>query len=165
MAKKPEGPSLPVLGGVWASIRDAAGPPTLEQARERLGGAWVGGPGVGELVLVRAATGRRPGVVVHASPTDRDVWIGAGRIQRVPPAELEPTDREDPELEAVAGDARVFASLTEGQAVVYTDRTGTPGEGTLAEKLRYGALVGLGDGRVIAVSFRMLAPADGDAPS
>jgi hypothetical protein len=163
VGKKGEGAELPVLGGIWASIRDA-GPPTIDQARERLGGAWQGGPGVGDTVSLSGATGAQTGVVVHASPTERDVWIGAGRIRRVGAYEVRPPpEGPGPELAAIADDARVHASLREGQRVVYQTRDGATGTGVLAEKLRYGSLVGLEDGRVIAVSFRRLGPT-GDEP-
>ncbi|HJL14860.1 MAG TPA: hypothetical protein RMH99_04340 [Sandaracinaceae bacterium LLY-WYZ-13_1] len=150
---------LPVLGGIWRSIRDASRPPTLEQARDRLGGPFQGGSGIGRRVTVGDA---RVGVVIHAGPAELDVWIGGGRIQRVGVAEAADAPSSDRDaLEAVADDARVHTALREGQRVAFLRRDGSIGEGRLAEKLRYGSLVGLDDGRVVAVSFRRLAPADG----
>ena len=60
----------------------------------------------------------------------------------------------------------MHASLRTGQRITFQRRDGSVGEGTLVEKCRYGSLVGLEDGRVLAVSFRKLAPAAEDgAPS
>ncbi len=148
---------LPVLPGF------ASGPPTLDEARRALGGPWEGGPQIGETVRVRGPREERVGVVVHASPTHRDVWVGAGRIVRAPLAQTEPV--HDPSLARVSADACVFASLQAGQRVAYEARDGEVGEGVLAEKLRFGGLVGVDDGRVLAVGFRMLTPAAEGAPS
>lgn len=158
-----EKPNLPVLGGLLGALSTGA-PPTLDEARETLGGAWEGGPDVGRTVKVPGPIAARVGVVVHASPTHRDVWIGAGRLQRVPVARVELVE-DDVELAAVADDARAFAALREGDHVAYEARDGTVGEGTLVEKLRYGGLVGLEGGRVLAVSFRKLTSAGQGAPS
>ena len=45
---------LPVFGGLLDPLRQT---PTLDQARVRLGGPWVGGPDIGRLVGVRGRTG------------------------------------------------------------------------------------------------------------
>ncbi|MFK7988773.1 MAG: hypothetical protein AB8I08_22325 [Sandaracinaceae bacterium] len=153
-----ERPKLPVIGGVFAKLSRPSGPPTLEQARETLGGPWVGdGTGtcpVGSTVAVQPVGTH--GVVVHAEPDRRDVWIGGGRIQRVSLDRIEPKDA--PEWAQLADEARVFLHLRPSAPVAYETRTGEVGEGVLIEKLRYGGLVGLEDGRVVAVSFRKLTP-------
>lgn len=153
---------LPVLPGLLGAL--AGGPPTLDEARANLGGPWEGGPDVGQTVRIPGPIAPRVGVVVHASPTHRDVWIGAGRLQRVPAAQAEITE-PDEELAPIAADARVFGALLQGQRVAYETRDGEVGEGTLVEKLRFGGLVGLEGGRVLAVSFRKLAPAAGEEAS
>lgn len=156
-------PNLPVLPGLLGLLN--SGPPTLDEARKNLGGAWEGGPDVGRTVSVAGAHGARIGVVVHSSPTHRDVWIGGGRLQRVPVARVE-LGADDANLADVAADARIFGALQVGQRVAYEARDGTVGEGTLVEKLRFGGLVGLEDeGRVLAVSFRKLTPASEGEPS
>jgi len=152
---------LPVFGGVLGSL--GAGPPSLDEARAKLGGPWVGGPDIGRVVRVPAPIGHRVGVVIHASDTHRDVWIGAGRIQRVVAADVE--GAEDGSLDEVVADARMHAGLTAEQPVVFQHRDGRTEEAVVVEKLRFGSLVGTEDGRILAVSFRRVAPRDGDAPS
>lgn len=162
-----DGPKLPVLGGVFAQLARSAAPPTLDQARKTLGGPWIGAGampneakscGVGTTVAVQPVG--TLGVVVHAEPERRDVWIGGGRIQRVDLGRVEPADA--PEWEALADEARVFLHLVPETRVAYETREGDVGEGVLLEKLRYGGLVGLEDGRVVAVSFRKLTPVTGE---
>lgn len=141
---------------------DVESSPTVDRAREALGGRVESGEGAGSVVLVtmkRGAPAR--GVVVCAVGDERDVWIGEGRFVRTHPSELAPTD--DASLEGVAVDARLFASLREGARVCAIAKDGTRREGVLAEKCRYGALVAV-DGKVLAVSFRRIVPlADGVA--
>ena len=172
MGTKDEGARLPVLGGVWGQIDAAAsGPPTLDQARRSLGGPWRRHtPDRATLgTLVRVAG--RVGVVIHATSSDRDVWIDKGTIRRTSRldsiVELSPDAIDDPELaselDRVAADAQVHASVSEGQQVVFLRRDGSTGLGVVAEKLRYGALVGVEGGAVLAVSFRRLAPTGSDA--
>ncbi|MGE0786120.1 MAG: hypothetical protein AB7S26_10555 [Sandaracinaceae bacterium] len=170
---EPKGPKVPVLSGLFAA-RATDGPPTLDRARETLGGPWVGGPEIGDVVRIHDR--ERLGVVVHADLTHRDVWIGSGRIQRVradevevaPRPSLDPLeesrDRAEAELDAVLADVRIFASLENGAPVTYQDREGRAHGGTLVEKLRFGALVGTPDQRIVAVSFRRVAPNPPDAP-
>ncbi|MEC7525430.1 MAG: hypothetical protein VYE22_36440 [Myxococcota bacterium] len=166
MAREGDRPNLPVLGGLWGAL-ESGGPPTLEDARAKLGGAWVSARHVGESLDVPGPEGRRIGLVIHSTPTERDLWVGPGRIQRVALADCRSAGGLVPDLDDVASDARVHASLSEGQRVTFQRRDGSVGVGTLAEKCRYGSLVGLDDGRILAVSFRKLAPAaaDHEAPS
>lgn len=63
------------------------------------------------------------------------------------------------EIEAIAGDARLFGQIVEGQAVRYADEAGALVQGVVIEKCRWGALVRRLDGVVVAVGFRKLWPA------
>ncbi|GAB5550000.1 MAG: hypothetical protein RID81_43210 [Sandaracinaceae bacterium] len=165
MGKKSDRPNLPVLGGLWGTL-ESGETPTLDDAREKLGGPWIGRQDLGAPVDIPGPDGRRIGVVIHATPTERDVWIGGGRIQRVALADTRPAGGLVPDLDDIVDDAHVHASLRTGQRITFQRRDGSVGEGTLVEKCRYGSLVGLEDGRVLAVSFRKLAPAAEDgAPS
>lgn len=134
------------------------GPPTIEQARDALGGRAATEPRAGRRVRVHDASGAlAEGVIVFASPREDDVWIGEGRFRRVSPADCVPLEGGDPALAPIAADARRFAALSEGAAVTFVDRGGRPHEGTMVEKCRYGALVAEGT-RIVAVSFRRIAP-------
>ena len=148
-------PPLPVFGGLLGPRKR---PPTLADARIQLGGAWVGGPDIGRVVAFSAATGTRTGVIIHSTPTERDVWIAEGRIQRISATEAVLSEDRDPVHEPVAADARLHASLRPGDHVAFQRPDGSGGQGMIAEKLRYGSLVGTTGGRVIAVSFRRLVP-------
>lgn len=150
---------LPSLG--LGAVRIPAGPPSVDDARAALGGRASTGPEAGARVRI----GGSEGVVVFASASERDVWIGEGRFQRVAADACEPAPRaSSAELDPVAADARRFAGLAEGDAVRYRDRHDREHEGQLVEKCRYGALVLRADARVVAVSFRRVAPA-ADPPS
>lgn len=157
MADRPR-VSLATLGlGV-----DVESSPTVDRAREALGGRVTSEKGAGVVVVVtmkRGAPAR--GVVVCALGDERDVWIGEGRFVRVHAADVEPAS--DPALDAVASDARLFSTLREGARVRAIAKYGARRDGILAEKCRYGALVAV-EGKVLAVSFRRIVPAaDGDA--
>lgn len=156
---------LPVFGGVLGSL--GAGPPSLDDARAKLGGPWIGGPDIGRVVRIPASIGHRVGVVIHATETHRDVWIGAGRVQHVSGASVEEAEEAegDETFDAVVADARMHAELTVEQPVVFQHRDGRTEEGVLVEKLRFGSLVGTEDGRVLAVSFRRLGPRGTEPPS
>lgn len=83
-----------------------------------------------------------------------DVWLSGDRVQRVRRADTHPAGAPAPrELAAVAGDARAFADLREGQRVAFLQE-GRQGEGALVEKCRFGGLVELGSGTVVGVGFR-----------
>ena len=73
---------------------------------------------------------------------------------------LEPfTGAAPEELRRVATDARLFASLREGQQVRYVDPLDGMTTGTLVEKCRYGALVlREGDETVLGVGFSRVWP-------
>lgn len=134
--------------------------PTVDSARQRLGGRGESGPGVGRAVLVPAPLGtRKVGVVVYADDESWDVWLGGGRVRRSKPEECRALPGElEEELAALAADARLFASLREGESVRWQHADGLIHEGVLVEKCRYGALVVAGGDRVVAVGFRQLWP-------
>lgn len=144
---------LPTVGGAID-----LGPPTIEQARHGLGGrASTEGRAGARVRVADPRGGLVEGVVVFASATEDDVWIGEGRFRRVPPAQCIVLERGDPALDGVEIHARRFAGLREGEPVSYLDRSGREHEGTVVEKCRYGALVADGS-RIVAVSFRRVAP-------
>lgn len=153
--------SLPSLGD-----RDVPrGPPTIEEAREALGGrvATRQGSSLGDLARFRDVYQRDvEGVVVCETAETLDVWIGEGRFQRiaVERARLSRASSEHA-LADVAADARVFDTLREGQPVRFLSRDGAHREGVLAERCRYGALVSF-EGRIFAVSFRRLWPLEAE---
>lgn len=153
--------SLPSLGA-----RDVpSGPPSIDEAREALGGRIARSPSarIGALARFRDARGRDvEGVVVCETSDELDVWIGEGRLQRVATTRAA-LDRMEPDhmLADVAADARVFASLSEGQRIRFLTRDGSSHEGVLAETCRYGALVSH-ESRVLAVSFRRLWPLEAE---
>jgi hypothetical protein len=156
MAQSPRGrSSLPTFLGV-------ASTPTVDQARETLGGRASTDHTAGARVRVGSVRGAAiEGVVVFGSERERDVWIGEGRFQRIAAGDCETLSLGDPALgdralDAVADDARRFATFVEGAAVRYLDRSGRAHEGTLVEKCRYGALVMGEGGRILAVGFRRI---------
>ena len=142
------------------AVRIPAGPPSVDDARAALGGrASTVISSAGARVRVASSEG----VVVFASTSERDVWIGEGRFQRVAAAACEPIEpTPHAELDAVAADARRFAAMSEGDSVRFRDRQDRDHAGQLVEKCRYGALVLGEDARVIAVSFRRLMQIESD---
>ena len=79
-----------------------------------------------------------PGVVVFASRTEVHVLLDGARLRRLPPAELMIHEGGDVaiELEKIAGDARLFGQLVEGQPVRYADDSGGLVSGKVVEKCR-----------------------------
>lgn len=148
---------LPVVEELLASK------PTLAEARRRLGGPRGGeGEDVGRIVTV-AAGALRTGVVLFASNDERHVVFDGGVVRRtsVEKCMYDARDVAEP-LRALADDVRVFAALADGDEVVFTDGA-AEARGTIVEMCRYGALVGLRDGRVLALGFRKLRPAGAGA--
>ncbi len=133
----------------------AAGPPTVDAMRRRLGGRASTDPGAGEVLAFRDERGHeRHGVVLFARGEELDVWGAGDRVRRVRRAATRPVDGiVSEELWAVARDAVAFGELREGQAVRYQHAEG-PGAGRLVEKCRFGGLVERGDGRLLGVGFR-----------
>jgi hypothetical protein len=144
-------------GKSMLSLLPGGPPPTVDAARERLGGRASTGPGAGEIVGVRTGLG-------FTSGDERDVWVGDGRIRRVDEARIVGAPQPvDAALEAVAADVRVFATMREGEPVRFLAHDGAMREGTLVEKCRYGALVLGSGGKIVAASFRRLWPVAAEA--
>jgi hypothetical protein len=132
----------------------AASAPTLEAARKALGGPALGAEDAG---LAVALADGRPGIVLHRGGGRVDVWVAAGRIHRVAPDRVDPLEEVPPGLAQVAEDARRFAALSAGDAVRFRTRDGGERSGTLVERCCFGGLVGVADGKVLAVGFRRVA--------
>jgi hypothetical protein len=161
--------------------------PTVDAVRRRLGGRATTEAGAGELVtLTTREGGELRGVILFARGEDVDVWIERGgsppparlpwvlgaappgapatsprsgvvhRTRRADVAPLRAPASKD--LDAVAGDARAFAGLREGERIRFQTEGGLA-EGLLIEKCRFGALVQRDDGTVVGVGFRRVWPA------
>ncbi len=145
--------SLPVYrGDVPAS------PPTVDDARQSLGGRASTTNDAGRAVVLKNGL---VGIVVFASAESFDVCTEDGRFYRTRPDQVTDAATELPEsMQSIAADARIFATLDENRRVRYQRSRGKLEEGLLAEKCRYGALIATDDGRVLAVSFRRLWPLD-----
>ncbi len=176
---------------VSTPIKEIKKKPSIDTARARLGGriseidlpppgfvpgAIVTFPLATPALRALGDTRRMSGVVVFASRSEVHVLLDGVRLRRVPPGEvtiatLKETEEtaehavELDELEKIAGDARLFGQLAEGQTVRYADDTGVLIHGKVVEKCRWGALVLREDGAVVAVGFRKLwpSPAGGEA--
>ncbi len=157
--------TLPVLQEALASARQHfEDNPTVDSAREKLGGRVQTEADVGQLVEVPGAFGLvRTGVVICRIDDEADVWLGAGRVQRTRESlTLASSDDADPDLLGLAADAKVFAALNEGQRVLFVSGPSSqPTQGLLVEKCRYGGLVWTDDEKVVAVGFRQLVPQPG----
>jgi hypothetical protein len=132
--------------------------PTLDAAREQLGGRGSPDGEIGTLVHATTLPGEPLGVVLFRAGGKADLWIGDGRVRRVGEETLRDASRaEAPErLLSTAARVRDFAALQEGDAVRFEPKEGTAEEGVLIEKHRYGALVLRSDERIVAVGFRRL---------
>jgi hypothetical protein len=158
--------TLPAVERALAEARSlAAGNPTVDAARERLGDRIATDPDVGQAVRVERALGvRHLGVVIFRKGESVDVWLGAGRVRRLAgPDTLSTVDAKEltPSLVVISDTAVLFANLHEGQRVCFEAHDGSLGEGMLVEKCRYGALVLTGEGpsaKIMAIGFSNLAP-------
>ncbi len=111
-----------------------------------------------------AGDGSTTGVVVFASAIEVHVLLDGVRLRRLAPAQVRLHEGEiPPPLEKIAGDARLFGEIVEGQSVRYADARGALVDGRVVEKCRWGALVLREDGTVIAVGFRKLWPSPSGA--
>lgn len=135
--------------------------PTLEAARQRLGGRapTAGGRAPGTIVELSG----KPAAIVFASDTELHVLIDAtekgARMRKTKPELVGVWSGDVPAmLGKMATDASVFARLLEGQNVRYADDSGALRAARLIEKCRYGALVARDDGTIVAVGFRKLWP-------
>lgn len=147
--------------------------PSIDAARARLGGrisemdmplaGFVPGTIVSFAYPSRALGERQrmSGVVVFASRSEVHVLLDGIRLRRMSPADVtivKESDEITAPLEQIAGDARLFGQLAEGQPIRYADDTGSLVTGKVVEKCRWGALVLRDDGAVVAVGFRKLWP-------
>ncbi|MFO0734760.1 MAG: hypothetical protein U0270_02730 [Labilithrix sp.] len=149
--------------------------PSIDAARDRLGGRITSedvppaGLALGLVVGVGGGRGEErvvPGVVIYASRTEVHVLLDGVRLRRVQPDSVRPYSGDvSLALSKIAGDAKLFARLAEGESVRYAGDDGHLVTAKLVEKCRWGALVAREDGAVIAVGFRKLWPssAHGDA--
>ena len=133
--------------------------PTADAIRKRLGGRVSTEPGAGEIVAITTDGGaERVGVVLFTRGEDVDVWTDHGVVRRARRASTRPfRSPVSKELTAVAGDARVFGGLLEGQRVRYQHESGL-NEGTIVEKCRFGVLLERDDGVLVGVGFRRIWP-------
>jgi hypothetical protein len=111
--------------------------------------------------MVRGAGGlHTPGVVLHETEYDVDVWVSPTVVRRVghdAVAALDANDaRVDDMLLAASADARVFGSVRTDARVVVREANGARTEAKVIERCRYGAIVAYEDGRIKAVGFRAL---------
>ncbi len=137
----------------------AARPPSVDEARRRLGGRAVSLPGVGEIVVTPAGVG----VILFVETDTFDVWTGDGAGRRVPRGSCRALlDSPQDALAMIASDARVFASLQEGQPVRFSRSETASDDGVLVEKCRYGGLVERADGVVMGIGFQRLWPVLGE---
>lgn len=156
--------SLPTHG----RLLDLVAPPTVDVMRARLGGraAAASSGAVGDAVSLGEDAPPRPGVVLASDGAAVDVYVDHGTVRRTRAAEVRPWLGElPPALRDVARDARVFASLREGQPVRFATGAGAVEEGTLLEKCRWGGLVRRGDGVVVGVGFRRVTPVAPPGPA
>src|SRR5688500_9580432 len=96
---------------------DSQKKPTSDAIRKRLGGRASTEAGAGEVVLITTEGGaERVGVVLFTRGEDVDVWTDHGVVRRARKARISPCRTPiSKELSAVAGDARIFGGLSEGQ--------------------------------------------------
>jgi hypothetical protein len=139
---------------------DADKKPAVDLVRKRLGGRASTEAGAGDVVTVTTDGGaQRVGVVLFVRGDDLDVWIDHGVVRRTRRSSTSPAHTPvSRELTSVAGDARVFGGLLEGQRVRYQHEAGF-GEGLLVEKCRFGAVLRRDDGVLVGVGFRRIWPA------
>ena len=169
MGQKPR-VTLPAVERALAEARGiAAGNPTVDAARERLGDRVGTEPDVGQAVRVTSGLGvEHLGVVIFRQGAAVDVWLGAGRVRRLSGREGDDAVSDasaselPPALAAIAAGAVIFGSLYEGQRVRYEAPDGRAHEALLVEKCRYGALVLTDEDagrKIMAVGFQGLSPA------
>ena len=157
----------PTVGAKAKPLAKRSKKPSIDAARDRLGGRItdtdVTPQGLACGLVVSVAGGRGttvPGVVVFASSKEVHVLLDGVRLRRVVPEHVRPHVGEIPlALAKIAGDAQLFARLSEGESVRYAGEDGVLVSAQVVEKCRWGALVSRPDGAVIAVGFRKLWPA------
>ncbi len=139
---------------------------TIEAARRKLGGrpAEASSRAPGALVRGTLRDGvSRTGVVLWASAGHCDVWFDDGVARRVRANVVVAHDGPTPSmLGRVLAEVRVFAALVEGDRVRW-ERGSVLVDGAIVEKCRYGAIVLTTEGKLVAVGFRRLWPAEVEA--
>lgn len=141
--------------------RRAGATPTIERARQRLGGTGATDARAG--VTMQDASGV-VGVVLYANGDDVDLVVGAAGVVRRSSAKAWTAVAVAPDdLAAVADDIVAFARLEVGDSVSFRDGDRLD-DGLLFEKCRYGALVARADGTIVAVGFRNVRRRDPTAP-
>jgi hypothetical protein len=136
---------------------------TLARARERLGGRVSMHGDAGAVVQVERGAHPTIGVVLWSDAQWCDVWLGDDLTKRTRSDSVTPAKapRGSPMAQASAA-AHTFALLEEGQNVRFAKEGLTPSgqeEGRLIEKCRWGALVALADGKILAVGFHRFSRA------
>ena len=140
--------------------------PSIDAARERLGGRIMPNDepphGLAHGMVVGVSGGRGTvvaGVIVFATRNEVHVLLDGVRLRRVLPDHVRPYAGDvSLAVSKIAGDAQLFARLSEGEAVRYAGDDGTLVQAKVVEKCRWGALVARDDGAIIAVGFRKLWP-------
>lgn len=149
--------SLPIVAEI---ARSAGATPTVERARQKLGGTGSTDARAGR--TVRDDDGV-VGVVLFARDEEMDVLVSAtGTVRRGKASTWIEHDRLPDELAATVPDVVVFAHLEAGERVGFREPAGTS-EGLLFEKCRYGALVARDDRSILAIGFRNLWPIGSDS--
>jgi hypothetical protein len=150
--------ALPLFAGLRGGATRPS-TPHLEQARRSLGGPYsddVDAAMIGRFVRAEP----HEGVVLHADASTVDVMVSAGVVRRVERSRVVALDDVElsPLRRRMAGDVRRFAAMPAGRRARFATEGGGEDEGLLIEKCRYGALLALDDGRVVALGFsRMIA--------
>jgi hypothetical protein len=139
---------------------------SIDAARRKLGGRPTApsrrAPGAPVRAVLRDGK-RHVGVVLWCSEKHCDVWFDDGFARRMRPESVTPYTGGAPDaLSCIAGEVRLFASLAESDLVRWERSAGLRppvAEGCIVEKCRYGAIVVMRDGKLVAVGFRRLWPA------
>jgi len=151
-------------------LTDALATPTVDAMRTRLGGRIADQTRspllAGSVVTLPTAGGsERVGVLVASDEHTAHVYLERGIVKRTSASSVSPHGGETPaDLIAIARQARIFASLYEGQEVLVEREDKTTQTGILREKCRYGALVEIDDSKVLGVGFAKLWPSASASP-
>lgn len=133
---------------------------TADVLRRSLGGALgqASTTRAGQAVALRSQP-ERPLVLLLEDGEEAHLWAGQGRVRKVQRDALQDFHGELTSDQAAVGReiARLHA-LPEGASValLLQQPPGATGRGVLVEKCRFGGLVRLTDGRLMAVGFRRL---------
>lgn len=151
-------------------LTDALATPTVDAMRTRLGGRITEETRspllAGSLVTLATPRGsERVGVIVASDEHTAHVYLERGIVKRTSTGSVSLHGGETPaDLIPIARQARIFASLLEGQEVLVEREDKTTQTGVLREKCRYGALVEIEGGKVLGVGFAKLWPSAAASP-